>query len=189
MSATSAQGIGYAGVAPKWGWFVVLGAVLIACGVFALGDVVAVTLASTIFIGAMMAVGGVVQIIHAFMTKGWRAFALNLFLGLLYLAGGVLIFQEPVQGSILITMLLLAAFVVGGVIRVIIAFRHRELAMWWLMALSGLVSVVVGILLYSSMPWSGLWVLGTLIGIELIVSGVTWLQFGFALRVFSRRLG
>ena len=49
--------------------------------------------------------------------------------------------------------------------------------------------VVVGILLYSSMPWSGLWVLGTLIGIELIVSGVTWLQFGFALRVFSRRLG
>jgi uncharacterized membrane protein HdeD (DUF308 family) len=39
------------------------------------------------------------------------------------------------------------------------------------------------------MPWSGLWVLGTLVGIELIVSGLTWLQFGLALRSFSRRAG
>jgi uncharacterized membrane protein HdeD (DUF308 family) len=51
--------------------------------------------------------------------------------------------------------------------------------------ISGLVSVVIGILLYGSLPWSGLWVLGTLIGVELLVQGVTWLMFGMALRRLS----
>jgi uncharacterized membrane protein HdeD (DUF308 family) len=53
---------------------------------------------------------------------------------------------------------------------------------WWLMALSGLISIVIGVLLYASLPWSGLWVLGTLIGVELLVQGMTWLMFGMALQ-------
>ena len=53
------------------------------------------------------------------------------------------------------------------------------------MALSGLISAVIGALLYASLPWSGLWVLGTLIGIELVVQGVTWMTFGIALRRMS----
>jgi uncharacterized membrane protein HdeD (DUF308 family) len=175
-------GLGYAHVRSKWGWFVVLGVALIVLGVFALGDVVGVTVISALFIGAMFLVGGVFQVIHAFMVKTWSGFLMNMLGGVLYAVGGVLIMNEPVAGAILITLLLVVALVLGGILRIVVALRHREMRRWWLMALSGLVSVVIGLMLYVSLPWSGLWVLGTLIGVELIVQGVTWLMFGTTLR-------
>ncbi|HTC10864.1 MAG TPA: HdeD family acid-resistance protein [Acetobacteraceae bacterium] len=181
------RGLGSADLASKWGWFVLLGVVLIAAGIFALGDVVAVTLASVLFIGAMLLAGGVFQIVHAFMTKSWSAFLLQLLGGLLYVLGGLLIMDEPEHGSAFITVLLVVALIVGGGLRVAIALRHRELGGWWLILLGGLVSLVVGVLLFMQLPWSGLWVLGTLIAVELLMMGVTWLQFGFALRRLGRQ--
>jgi uncharacterized membrane protein HdeD (DUF308 family) len=98
MSAQiSSQGAGAANIAKKWGWFVALGIAMIALGVAAWLDVVTVTIAGTIFIGASLLVGGALQIIHAFMTKEWRGFILSLFCGILYLGGGLLIMNEPVQ--------------------------------------------------------------------------------------------
>ena len=179
---SSPHGLGFTHVTSNWGWFVALGVGMLLAGFFALGDVVAVTLLSVAFIGALLLVGGVFQVVHAFMTRSWSAFALNLLGGLLYCFGGLLIMNEPLQGSIVITMILLFALVIGGVLRIVIGLRHRELSGWWLLVLGGVVSVVVGVMLYASLPWSGLWILGTLIGIELIFQGVTWLQFGLMLR-------
>lgn len=186
MSGTSSpaphKGLGYVHVASKWGWFVALGVVLVLAGIFALIETVAVTIASVIFFGAMMAVGGIFQIIHAFMTKQWSAFFLDLLMGLLYTIGGFLIMQEPVQGSLILTLLLIVALVIGGIMRIVVAVQHRELTGWWLVALGGVVSLVVAYLLYAMLPWSGLWVLGTLVAVELLVQGFTWLQFGLSLR-------
>jgi uncharacterized membrane protein HdeD (DUF308 family) len=179
-------GLGFSGVTGKWGWFVALGLLLIVLGVFALVDVMAVTLLSVVFIGAMLLVGGIVQIAHAFMTRSWAAFLLNLLAGIVYAIGGVLIMDEPVEGSILITIFVGAMLIVGGVLRASIALRHREVGGWWLLLAGGLISLLLGVLLYASLPWSGLWVLGTLIGVELVVHGATWLQFGLALRGLHR---
>jgi uncharacterized membrane protein HdeD (DUF308 family) len=151
-------------------------------GVFALGDVVMFTLASVIFIGAMLLVGGIFQIIHAFMTREWSAFLFNLLAGILYVIGGFLIMQEPVTGSVVLTVFLLAALLIGGIMRIVISLQHREMPGWWLVLLGGLISVIVAVMLYATLPWSGLWVLGTLIGIELLIQGFTWLRFGFAMR-------
>jgi uncharacterized membrane protein HdeD (DUF308 family) len=178
-------GLSYSHVRSKWGWFVALGVALVLLGVLALGDVVAVTLASAVFVGAMFLVGGIFHLIHAFMVKTWSGFLMNVLAGVLYVIGGALIMDEPIAGALLITIFLIAALVVGGALRITVALRHREIGGWWLMVLSGLVSVVIGILLYGSLPWSGLWVLGTLIGVELLVQGVTWLMFGIALRRLS----
>jgi uncharacterized membrane protein HdeD (DUF308 family) len=183
--AKSSGGLGYAHVRSKWGWFVALGVALMLLGVFALGDVVGVTLISALFIGAMFLVGGVFQVIHAFMVKTWSGFLMNMLGGVLYAIGGVLIMDEPVAGAVVITLFLVLALVIGGILRIVVGLRHREIRGWWLMALSGLISAVIGALLYASLPWSGLWVLGTLIGIELVVQGVTWMTFGIALRRMS----
>ena len=191
MSSSSAStpinGLGYAHAASQWRWFIALGAVMLGAGVFALGDVVLASLVSVIIIGAAMVVGGVFQIGHAFATKkSWGSFLFGLLSGAIYILGGSFVMREPVQGSIVITLLILVSLVAGGALRIVISLRHREMPGWWLMLLGGLASVVVGILLYSALPWSGLWVLGMLIGIELVVQGVTWLQFGFALRKMQR---
>jgi uncharacterized membrane protein HdeD (DUF308 family) len=176
------QGLGLGHIRAKWGWFVALGFLMIALGVFALGDVVAVTLASVLFIGAMLLVGGIFQIIQAFMVRGWGAFAWQLLGGVLYVIGGLLIMDEPVQGSLVVTLFLVAVLIVGGVTRVTIGLRHRDMQGWWLLLLGGAVSLIVAVLLFLQLPWSGLWVLGTLIGIELIFMGFNWLQFGLTLR-------
>jgi uncharacterized membrane protein HdeD (DUF308 family) len=169
-------------ISSKWGWFVALGVLSILAGMFALTDVVAFTLVSVIFIGAALLVSGIFQVIHAFATKTWGQFGLSVALGLVYVAGGFLIMQEPVQGSFVITLMLLVALVISGVVRIVIALRHREMKYWWLMALGGLCSAAIGVWLFAALPWSGLWVLGTLIAVELLIQGVTWLQFGLALR-------
>ena len=158
------RGLGYAPIAGKWGWFVALGVGLILAGLIAFANTVAFTL------------------IHAFMTKGWSAFALNLLCGLVTVAGGFLIMSEPVEGSVVITLFLLVSLMIGGVLRIAIALRHRELQYWWLLLVGGLISIGLGVLLYKTLPWSSLFLLGTLIGIELLVQGMTWLQFGLALR-------
>ena len=188
-SNNAPHGLTYKQISTKWGWFVALGVVLILAGIFALGDVVVFTLISVIFIGAMMLVSGIFQIVHAFMTKAWSGFALNLAMGLLYVVGGFLIMDEPVQGSVILTFVLLVALLVGGIMRIVVALRHRELTGWWMMVLGGILSVFLAVVLYASLPWSGLWVLGTVIAVELLVQGVTWLRFGFSLRRMAHLTG
>ena len=53
---------------------------------------------------------------------------------------------------------------------------------WGLLLFSGLISLLVGLLLWWSLPWSSLWAVGTLIAVELIFHGVSWIQFGLTLR-------
>ena len=166
----------------KWGWFVGLGVGMILAGAVAFADTALVTLVSVIFIGAAMLVAGVFQIVHAFALKQWGAFIFALLCGALYIVGGLLIMREPVQGSIVITIFLLAALSVSGMLRIVMAVRHREIKGWWLLLLTGIVSVGLAVLLYLSLPWSSLWLLGTIIAIELIFHGVGWITLGFALR-------
>jgi uncharacterized membrane protein HdeD (DUF308 family) len=99
--------------------------------------------------------------------------------------GGVLIMNEPEQGALFLTLLVVAALMVGGVVRIILALTHRNIAAWGLILLSGIVSIVVGYLLYANLPWSGLWVVGTLVAADLLVQGSSWVYFGLALR-FAR---
>jgi uncharacterized membrane protein HdeD (DUF308 family) len=181
-SAPAHPGLGRRAIASRWGWFVALGIALIAIGVLAAFEVVAVTLVSTIFIGAALLVGGVIQIVHAFATRDWSHFLLNLLIGALWVAGGVLIMAEPIGGSIVLTILVAASLVVGGIMRIVIALQHREMPGWWLLVLGGIVSLAVGVVLYLTLPLSALWVLGTLIAVELIFNGAGWLQFGLDLR-------
>ena len=155
---------------------------MILAGAFALGDTVLVTLVSIIFIGATMVLAGAFQIVHAFAIKRWGAFLFALLCGALYIAAGLLIMREPVQGSIVVTIFLLVALSVAGILRIVMALRHREIKGWWLLLLTGIVTVGLAVLLYLSLPWSSLWLLGTIIAIELVFHGVAWIRPGFALR-------
>jgi uncharacterized membrane protein HdeD (DUF308 family) len=165
-----------------WGWFVALGVAQLVLGIIAWFDVIAFTIAGVIFIGALLLVAGAFQIVHAFMNRGWGAFALHLLVGVLYVFGGLMLMDEPVQGSLIITILVAAALIVGGVLRIVIGVQHRHMPGWGLLVAGGVISLLVGLMLYLMLPWSGLWVVGTLIAVELIVHGVSWIQFGLALR-------
>jgi uncharacterized membrane protein HdeD (DUF308 family) len=166
----------------RWGWFVALGIAQLALGIVAWFDVIAFTIAGVIFIGALLLVAGVFQVVHAFMDREWGSFALHVVIGILYVVGGFLLMDEPLQGSVIITILVSAALIIGGVLRIVIGIQHRHMAGWGLMIFGGIISLIVGVMLYLMLPWSGLWVVGTLIAVELIFHGVSWIQFGLVLR-------
>ena len=166
------------------GWFIALGIVFILLGVLAWLDVVATTIASTVIIGVLLIVAGGVHLAHAFAhreipTAGRWFSAL---IGLLYILGGIAIIAEPVAGSLLLTAFLAACLIVVGIARVIWAGGHRRLRGWWGLLLSGAVTLLVGVLIYLSLPWSGLWALGTLVAVELVIGGISALSFGLSLR-------
>ncbi len=173
---------GPAGAAHRWGWFVVLGIILVALGIFAWIEVVATTLAGVLLLGAALLVGGIFQIIHAFSVRGWSGFLLHVLMGILYIIGGLLIMNDPVPGVVIVTVFIAVCLVVAGIMRMVLAVQHRELTGWWMMLFSGLITLLIGLLIYASLPWSGLWVLGTLIAVELVIQGITWIQFGLMLR-------
>jgi uncharacterized membrane protein HdeD (DUF308 family) len=89
---------------------------------------------------------------------------------------------EPLAGSLVITILVAAALIIGGILRIVIGIQHRHMPAWGLLLASGVISLAVGLMLYLTLPWSGLWVVGTLIAVELVVHGVSWVQFGLVLR-------
>jgi uncharacterized membrane protein HdeD (DUF308 family) len=165
-----------------WGWFVALGIAQLVLGIIAWFDVIAFTIAGVIFIGALLLVAGVFQVVHAFMDRDWGGFVLHLLIGILYVIGGLLLMNDPFPGALILTILVAVALIIGGVMRIAIAVQHRHMPGWGLLLFGGLISLVVGVLLWWTLPWSGLWVVGTLIAVELIFHGVSMIQFGLALR-------
>lgn len=165
-----------------WFWFVLLGIAQILLGAFAWIDVEVATLAGTLVIGALLVIAGVLQVLHSFLDRRWGAFFLHLLSGVLYAVAGFLIMGEPVQGAVTLTIVLTAMLIVGGVVRIAMSLSHWHLAGAGLLLIGGLVSVGVGIGLYLMLPWAGLWVLGTLIAVELFLHGAAWIEFGLGLR-------
>lgn len=168
--------------AHKWTLFVGLGIALVILGFVACIDAVSVTLASTMFIGALLIFAGIMQGVHALAVKDWGGFLFSLLCAGLYIVAGALLIKEPVSGSVAITVFASVCFVVVGVLRSVMALQYRNLPGWGIILGSGLISLVVGVCLYASLPWSGLWLIGTFIAVELIASGIGWIQFGLALR-------
>src|SRR5262245_25863851 len=166
----------------KWGWIVALGNVYVVVGFIALGSVVTATVVSVFVVGIMMLVAGVAQVINAFQIRTWGQFLLWLLLGVLYIVAGVLTFENPLLAAALLTLLLGAALVVEGVVRVFLAFAMKETTPWIWVALSGVITFLLGLVILAHWPVASLYVLGIFLGVDLIIAGVGWIGIGLGLK-------
>ena len=89
--------------------------------------------------------------------------------------------RDPVLAAEALTLMLAAAFLVGGVFRIVAAVAERFPGWGWVLC-NGILSVVLGLLIWQEWPWSGLWVLGLFVGIDLIVNGTIWSIVAFSVR-------
>lgn len=164
-------------VPPTWARYL-LGFFLILAGLFVLGDIVAATIISTMFIGIVAVAAGVLEIINAFWTKKWGGFVWQILLGILYVAFGVALFTQPVSSALILTYFLGLLLLMSGIVRVLLSFSHwREAG--WLMLLSGAFGVLAGLVVLTGFPKTGLWVLGLVLGIDLISHGAAWLTYAW----------
>jgi uncharacterized membrane protein HdeD (DUF308 family) len=159
------------------GWFTALGVVLILLGVIAIAYDVFATIASVLVFGWLLVIGGVVEIVHGVRTHRWGGFFLHLLAGLLFLVAGLLFVANPLVGALSLTLFLGAFFLVGGVFEVVGALRLRA-AHWTWAVLGGVITAVLGLMLWTQWPRSGLWFIGFAVGISMIFRGWAWVMLG-----------
>lgn len=156
---------------------VALGVLLIAVGALSLLFPFIAALSFNLVVGATLLAGGVLTLIHAFRLRGWRGFALHLLLGLLYLGGGLIFIANPFAGLIALSVLMGAFFTADGVARIMLAVRVRPQRAWWLFLVSGLLSLVLGVLMLLGLPsgWSVAF-LGVIVGVNMVLTGISFVS-------------
>lgn len=175
-SASTPAGVA---LAPPPAWIrVLLGIVLVLAGMFVLGDIVMASLISAIFIGIAAIIAGAFEIVHAFWTKGWGGFLWQILLGILYIAFGFVLVRQPASGALALTYMLGLLLLVSGLLRMFLGVRHWSEG-GWIMLFSGALGAIAGSIILARWPASGLWVLGLLLGIDLISHGIAWLTFAW----------
>jgi uncharacterized membrane protein HdeD (DUF308 family) len=175
-------GSGLAALRAKWGWIVALGVVYLVAGFVALGSVVMATVASVLVVGAMMIVAGVAEVIGAFQMKSWGKFIIWALLGLLYIIAGFVTFENPLFAAVLLTLLLGASLLASGVVRLFLAFSMKRESPWVWVALSGVITLLLGLLILARWPVNSVYILGIFLGIDLIMAGAGWVGLGLSLR-------
>ena len=166
----------------SWWWMALLAVVSIVGGFMALANPFAASVAATLLAGWFFAILGVIQIVQAFRVTDWSGFLWALAFGVLTLiVGGVLLF-DPLAGMVSLTVLVAVLFLVTGIAKTMFAFSLRPVSGWGWVLVSGLVSLLLGVMILANFPWSAQAVLGILLGVELLSNGVLFLFVALGLR-------
>ena len=177
MSDRSMPSTGYDTGGTSWWGAMALGAVFVLAGFFVLGNVVLATVVSAIILGIVLLVVGGSEIVQAFYAPRWRGLFLRLLIGALYAIAGAILVYDPLRASVVLTLIFAIALVASGLVRLVQAYQYWE---WhgWLLLLSGTFGIIAGLIILANWPLSGLWVLGLLVGIDLIIHGIWWIVLG-----------
>jgi uncharacterized membrane protein HdeD (DUF308 family) len=166
----------------KSGWIIALGVVYLIAGFIALGSVAMATVASVLVVGVMMIIAGVAEVFSAFQIKSWGKFLLWALLGVLYIFAGFVTFENPLLAAVLLTLILGASLVASGIMRIFLGFSMKRETPWIWVVLSGVITLLLGVLILARWPVSSLYILGLFLGIDLIMAGAGWIGLGFGLR-------
>ena len=177
-----AETTGLAPLRAKSGWIVALGVVYVIAGFIALGSVVFATVVTVFVVGVMMLIAGVAEVINAFQIKTWGKFLFWLLLGALYIVAGFVTFENPLLAAALLTLLLGFSLLASGAMRIVLAFSMKDEMPWIGVAVSGVITFLLGLIILAHWPVSGLYILGLFLGIDLIIAGIGWIGIGVGLK-------
>jgi uncharacterized membrane protein HdeD (DUF308 family) len=165
----------------RWKPLLTLGIVLIAFGTLALAVSFVATLATVLAFGWLLLVTGGVEMAYAFKNARWAGTILHVANGALSMVAGFLLLMSPAAGAVVLTLLIAMFFLIGGLFRVVAALvvplPHRG----WIL-LSGAVTLLLGIFVWRQLPGAGIWLIGTFVGIDMIMIGWSWTMAAMAAR-------
>ena len=170
------------------GWLVALGVLTVVAGVLAMGAPLLSGLGVAIMIGIALVIGGIARTVSAFYAGSFGQGALAFIGGILTFVAGVVLVFRPGFGLATLTLALGVYLLVDGISGAILAFHVRPEKGWGWMLFSGIMGVVLGVMLLKEWPVSGLWAVGTLVGINLLFAGFSIISIGAAARGLAKRL-
>lgn len=170
-----------------YGWYLALGALLFLAGAIGLYFSTFTTLFSVINLGILLVIAAVFEAVQAFRMKEWRTLFLHALLAILYGFAGVYMVLNPLENAVTLTLLVAFFLIVAGIFRIVFSLASGA-SQWFLILLSGILSVVLGILILKQWPVSGLWVIGMFVAIEMMFSGITWMLISLKARKAANQI-
>ena len=169
------------------GWLLAMSVVFIILGIFAIAEPGIAALAVALLVGWLLILGGVAHLVSAFSGGGASRFIWRVLVGLVYLVGGLYFLMNPALGVGTLTLFLAGIILAEGVIEVLAYFKLRgEAASGW-MLLNAAVTLLLGGLIWFHWPSSSVWAIGTLVGVNLLMTGISRLMLGMAARSLLRK--
>ena len=167
------------------GLVIATGVLLVILGFLALAAPFAAGVSIAIAVGLLLIVGGIGQLFFAFKAGSFGAGLMVFLLGGLKTVIGLIMIAQPVVALASLTLVLAAYFLVEGIAEIAWAFQLRPHPGWgWALA-SGIASLLLGLMIWIEFPLSGVWAVGVLVGIKLVLSGTTLITLGSGARRVS----
>lgn len=170
-----------------WGALMAVGILLVVGGTFALLAAVLTSIVTVVFIGVLLVIAGILEVISAFQHSHRRRFLVYVLAGLLAIVVGALLLFHPVVGLASLTLLIAGYLFASGLFRGITAIADRY-AHWGWDLLYGVAAVALGFYIMAAWPVSAFWVLGTVVAAEIIVRGVSLIAASSVVREVEHHL-
>jgi uncharacterized membrane protein HdeD (DUF308 family) len=165
----------------SWLLLLILGIGLVLVGTMAIISSFVATLATVAVFGTLLFLGGVLQLVNAVTCRNWRGFFAYLIAAVLYAVVGLIMMNHPLAAAAGLTLMLAAAFMVGGTIRIVVAAVEHFYGWAWVM-IDGFITLILGIYIWRHFPEDAFWVIGIFVGVDLIFAGWSWIFLALGIR-------
>jgi uncharacterized membrane protein HdeD (DUF308 family) len=166
----------HAGIAAGVGIALILAGVLAICAPFVAGVSV------MLMIGGLLLIGGIALCLLALRVGAFGPGMPLLLMGVLMILTGLYMFTRPIEALASMTLLLAAYLIVTGIVEIFAGFGARPEPGWGWMVASAVVTLLLGLMLWRQFPISGVWAIGTLFGIKLLMTGISMTSIGMTVR-------
>jgi uncharacterized membrane protein HdeD (DUF308 family) len=164
------------------GWSIAIGILMIVAGLLAIAMPLEAGFAVNIFLGWMLLFAAAAHLIFAWSTRGAGNVIWKVLLGILYACAGIYLLEHPTRGLKTLTLALAFYLLIEGVMELMLYFGHRPGAGSGWFLFDGIVTLILGVMVWLTWPSSAEWVIGTLVGCSILFSGVTRLMLSLAAR-------
>jgi len=158
------------------------GVLLIVFGILAVGSPFLAAVAVNVVIAWLIILAGVVHVILAFHAHRAGRLIWKLLVGLAYLFFGAYLIMHPVLGVATLTLVLASLFLIEGILDIVLFFQMRSLRGSGWVLVEGIITLLLGLMIYLQWPSSAVWAIGVLVGMSMIISGVTRVMLSLAVR-------
>jgi uncharacterized membrane protein HdeD (DUF308 family) len=168
------------------GWSVLWGVLMLVCGILAICLPLASSIGIVILLAWLIVFAGVSHLFFAFQCHSIGGFFWQLLLAIVYGAAGVYMLMNPLLGVLSLTLVLAVFLLFEGILELALYFRIRRTAQAGWILFDGIITLILGILVWARWPSSSVWIIGTLVGVSLIFSGISRFMLSLAIRQIGR---
>lgn len=172
----------------SWKWTLAAGIVALIAGILSILLVPLSSVAVSTLVGWLLIVAAIFTLVDAFAIRMPARIVGRVLLAALYAFAGIYLLLAPLDGTVTLTFVLIVLFIADGALRIFYAIREGDAPARGMLALSGVLSILLGILIWVDFPSSAAWAIGTLVGINLIFWGANMLAIAWVGRKVAKGL-